>query len=249
MELEVLREEDPDEVRVARILDAHEVPHLPLEEVRRVPEAREAGDLRIVVWDLRVHLDHAPVVVVLDVIDALEVILPVDRRDAREVLEPERVLQVRAHVDQVRAVDDDLHEPLPHGLCVLQLRCERRLEAGEDLLLVPGHGTAGDVRKGLGERAHIWMTSSFLSAYWVATNMIPRNRKIENLATGDAEFRRPPQAKAQRRRKNAATSGTSPHSYVRSFSGVGWSGRNSRVAKNVPRGNNSATMAKMTTGT
>src|SRR2546422_11656181 len=98
------------------------------------------------------------------------------------------------------------HVTLPYDLRVLQLRTERDLELREDLLLDPGHGSPRDRGRAGDDRAHIWMTSSFLSAYCVATNMIPRNRKIENLATGDAEFSRPPHAKAQRRRKIAATS-------------------------------------------
>src|SRR5438094_1616270 len=40
-----------------------------------------------------------------------------------------------------------------------------------------------------------------------------------------------------------------PHSYVRSFSGVGWSGRKSLVAKKVPSGNINAIKAKITMGT
>src|SRR5207253_1679666 len=116
VELEVRWEQDPFEVRVAFVLDPHEVPGLPSVEIRGPPEARHALDLR--------------------------------------------------------------------------------------------HGTARDLRHRLGDGAHIWMTSSFLSAYCVATNMIPRNRKIENLAAGDEELRRPPHAKAQRRRNTAATSKT-----------------------------------------
>src|SRR5947208_10673907 len=206
MELEVLRQQDAREVRMARVFDAHQVPHLPFEEVRGMPEARQGRDLRVVVRDLRVHLDHAAVVVVLDVVDAFEVVLPVDRGDTREMLEAERVLQVGAQRHQIGPVDPELHEPLPDDLRVFELRTERDLELWEDLLLGPGHGSTRDRRRGGDDRAHIWMTSSFLSAYWVATNMIPRNRKIENLATGDAEFSRPPHAKAQRRRKIAATS-------------------------------------------
>src|SRR5438309_323293 len=79
----------------------------------------------------------------------------------------------------------------------------------EDLLFNGRHGTARDHhRRPSDDRAHIWMTSSFLSAYWVATNMIPRKRKIENLPTGDAELSSPPHANAQRRRNTAATSKT-----------------------------------------
>src|SRR5438309_1224028 len=206
MELEVLRQQDAREVRMARVFDAHQVPHLPFEEVRGMPEARQGRDLRVVVRDLRVHLDHAAVVVVLDVVDAFEVVLPVDRGDTREMLEAERVLQVRAHRDELGPVDHDLDEALADDLRILQLRTEGNLQLREDLLLGPGHRPSRDRRRGRDDRAHIWMTSSFLSAYWVATNMIPRNRKIENLATGDTEFRRPPHAKAQRRRKIAATS-------------------------------------------
>src|SRR2546428_14195495 len=99
-------------------------------------------------------------------------------------------------------------EPLPHDLGGLQLRTERRVQLRKDLLLGPGDGASRDRRRLCDRGAHIWMTSSFLSAYWVATNMIPRNRKIENLATGDAEFRSPAQAKAHRRRNTAATSKT-----------------------------------------
>src|SRR2546428_3891276 len=193
---------------MARILDAHQVPHLPLEEVRRVPQSREGGDLRIVVGDLGIHLDHAAGRVVLDVVDALEMVFPVDRSDAREVLEPERVFQERTHRDQVASIDHDLDEPLPHHLGGLQFRTERAFQLRKDLLLGHGDGAAGDLRRLCDRGGHIWMTSSFLSAYWVATNMIPRNRKIENLATGDAEFKSPPQAKAHRRRKTAATSKT-----------------------------------------
>src|SRR5207245_2872810 len=171
-----------------------------------MPEAGQGGDLRVVVRDLGVHLDHAAVVVVLDVVDALEMVLPIDRRDAREMLEAERVLQVGAQRHQIGPVDHELHEPLPHNLRVFQLRTEGDLELREDLPLCAGHRTTRDRRRGGDDGAHIWMTSSFLSAYCVATNMIPRNRKIENLATGDAEFSRPPHAKAQRRRKIAATS-------------------------------------------
>src|SRR5437667_4627383 len=193
---------------MARVLDAHQVPHLPFEEVRRMPQSREAVNLRIVIRDLRIHLDHAAGRVVFDVVDALEMVLPVDRGDAREVLEPERVFQERAHRDQVAPIDHDLDEPVPHRLGGLQFRTERGLQLRKDLLLGPGDGAAGDLRRLRDCGGHIWMTSSFLSAYWVETNMIPRNRKIENLATGDAEFKSPPQAKAHRRRKTAATSKT-----------------------------------------
>src|SRR5437899_2582836 len=116
------------------------------------------------------------------------------------------VLQVLGHSYKLRPVDHELDEPLPHDLRVLQFWTERDLELSEDLLLDPRHRSARDRRRGGDDGAHIWMTSSFLSAYWVATNMIPRNRKIENLATGDVEFNRPPQAKAHKRRKIAATS-------------------------------------------
>src|SRR5437867_5077773 len=193
---------------MARVLDAHQVPHLPFQEVRRVPQSREGGDLRIVVRDLRVHLDHAAGRVVFDVVDALEMVLPIDRGDAREVLEAERVFQEGADRDQVASIDHDLDEPLPHNLGGLQLRAERGLQLRKDFILGPGDGAARDLRHLRDRSGHIWMTSSFLSAYWVATNIIPRNRKIENLATGDAEFKSPPQAKAHRRRKTAATSKT-----------------------------------------
>src|SRR5437879_12553350 len=190
MELEVFRQQDPRKVRLARVFYSHQVPHLSFEEIRRMPQAGEGGDLRIVVRDLGVHLDHAAVVVVLDVVDALEMVLPVDRRDTREMLEAERVLQVRAHRDELGPVDHDLDEALADDLRILQLRTEGNLQLREDLLLGPGHRPSRDRRGGRDDRAHIWLTSSFLSAYWVATNMIPRNRKIENLATGDTEFRR-----------------------------------------------------------
>src|SRR5207245_9228276 len=108
--------------------------------------------------------------------------------------------------DELGPVVHALHEALPDALRVLQLRAEGDLQLREDLRLGPGHRPTRDRRRGRDDRAHIWMTSSFLSAYCVATNMIPRNRKIENLATGDAEFSRPPHAKAHRRRKIAATS-------------------------------------------
>src|SRR6266705_1166542 len=191
---------------MARVLDTHQVPHLSFEEVRRVPQSNEARDLRIVVGDLRVHLDHAAIVVVLNMVDALEMVLPIDRGDARQVLEAERVFQVGAHRDELRPVDHDLDEPLPNDLRVLQFWTERDIELSEDLLLDPRHRSALDRRRGRDDGAHIWMTSSSLSAYCEATNMIPRNRKIENLATGDVEFNRPPQAKANKRRKIAATS-------------------------------------------
>src|SRR5947208_13625613 len=124
------------------------------------------------------------------------------------MLEAERVFQVCAHRDELRPVDHELNEPLPHDLRVLQFWTERDLELREDLLLDPRHRSARDRRRGRDDGAHIWMTSSFLSAYCVATNIIPRNRTIENLATGDEELRRPPHAKAQRRRNTAATSKT-----------------------------------------
>src|SRR2546425_2014075 len=193
---------------MARVLDAHQVPHLPFEEVCGVPESRQSVDLRIVVGDLRIHLDHAAGRVVLNVVHALEMVFPINRSDAREVLEPERVFQERAHRDQVASIDHDLDEPLPHHLGGLQFRTERGVQLRKDLLLGPGYRASRDLWCLRDRGAHIWMTSSFLSAYWVATNMIPRNRKIENLATGDAEFKSPPQAKAHRRRKTAATSKT-----------------------------------------
>src|SRR5256885_8149954 len=208
MELEVRREQDPLKVRVAFVLDPHEVPRLPFVEVRGPPEARHARDLRIIIGDQGGDLHHASVVVVLDMVDAVEMVLPIDRGHTRKMLEPERVLQVRADGDQVRSVDGYLEMPGPQDLPVRQLRAERRLERAEDLLLDQRHGAARDLRHRLGDGAHIWMTSSFLSAYCVATNMIPRNRKIENLAAVDEELRRPPHAKAQRRRNTAATSKT-----------------------------------------
>src|SRR5205809_251682 len=209
VELEVLRQQDALKVRVALELDPHEVPGLPLVVVRGVPEAREALDLGIVVGDVRGDLDHAPVVVVLDVVGAIEPVLPIDCRDAGEMLEADRLLQVRADRDQVVPVDRHRQVPRPEDLAVEQFRAERRLEASEHLLLDQGDRTARDHhRRPADDRAHIWMTSSFLSAYWVATNMIPRKRKIENLPTGDAELRSPPHANAQRRRNTAATSKT-----------------------------------------
>src|SRR5467141_4413661 len=239
VELEVRREEDPLQVRMALVFDPHEVPGLSLVIVRCVPQSREARDLRIVVRDPRGHLDHAPVVVILDVVDAFEVIFPVDRGDAGQMLEPERVLQVRAERDQVLPVDRDGHDPRSHDRRGLEVRSEGGPELSEDLRLDAGHRPATHLRQRRFDRAHIWMTSSFLSAYWVATNMIPRNTKIEHLATGDEELRRPPHAKAQRRRNTAAKSktrkisenmsywkwnwicaspsGTSPRRYVRSF--------------------------------
>src|SRR2546423_10464491 len=122
------------------------------------------------------------------------------------MLEPERRLQVRAERDEVGSVDRDRDDPGSHDSRLLQFGTECGSHLPEDLRLDPGDRTTPDLRQGWLDRAHIWMTSSFLSAYCVATNMIPRNRKIENLATGDAEFSRPPHAKAQRRRKIAATS-------------------------------------------
>src|SRR5438034_418639 len=209
VELEVLRQQDALQVRVALELDPHEVPRLPLVVVRGVPEAREALDLRIVVGDVRGDLDHASVVIVLDVVGAIEPVLPIDRRDAGEMLEADGLLQVRADRDQVVAVDCHRQVPRPQDLAVEQFRAERRPEAPEDLLLDQGDGTARDHDgRRADDRAHIWMTSSFLSAYCVATNMIPRKRKIENLPTGDAELRSPPHANAQRRRNTAATSKT-----------------------------------------
>src|SRR2546422_6593673 len=135
-------------------------------------------------------------------------VFPVDGSDAREVLEPERVFQERTRGAKVASIDPDLDEPLPDDLGGLQLRTERGAQLRKDLLLGPGDGASRDVRRPRDRGAHIWMTSSFLSAYWVATNMIPRNRKIETLATGAAEFNSPPQANAHRRRKTAATSKT-----------------------------------------
>src|SRR2546426_465135 len=171
---------------MARVLDAHQVPHLPLEEVRRVPQSREGGDLRIVVGNLRIHLDHAAGRVVLDVVDALEMVFPVDGSDAGEVLEPERVFQERAHRDQVASIDHDLDEPLPHDLGGLQLRTERGDQLRKDLLLGPGDGASRDLRCLRDRGAHIWMTSSFLSAYWVAKN-VPRgniNATTAKMRTG-----------------------------------------------------------------
>src|SRR5207244_4536398 len=175
-----------------------------LQVVRWSAEAGQVGDLLVVVWDLRVHLDHAAVVVILDVVDALEMVLPIDGGDAREMLEAERVLQVRAHGDELGPVDHDLDEALADDLRVLQLRPEGGLQLRQALLLGRGHRPSRDRRRGRDDRAHIWMTSSFLSAYCVATNMIPRNRKIENLATGDTEFKRPTHAQAKWRMKIAA---------------------------------------------
>src|SRR5207247_6190587 len=120
------------------------------------------------------------------------------------MLEAKRVFQVCAHRDELRPVNHELDEPLPHDLRVLQFWTERDLELSEDLLLDPRHRSARDRRRGRDDGAHIWMTSSFLSAYWVATNMITRNRKIENLAPGDVEFKRAPQAKTHTRSKIAA---------------------------------------------
>src|SRR5207245_11697608 len=98
---------------MARVLDAHQVPHLPFEEVRRVPHSREGGDLRIVVGDLRIHLDHASGRVVLYVVDALEMLLPVDGGDAGEVLERERVFHEREHRDKAASIYDYPYEHRP----------------------------------------------------------------------------------------------------------------------------------------
>src|SRR3989442_4470155 len=98
---------------MARVLDAHQVPHLPFEEVRGVPKSRESGDLRMVVGDLRIHLDHATRGVVLDVVDALEMVLPMDRGDAGEVLEDEAVFKEDADWEQVASLNYDMYEQLP----------------------------------------------------------------------------------------------------------------------------------------
>src|SRR2546427_4459896 len=110
---EVLGKEDPFHLRVAHVRDAHEVPRLPLMVRCRVPELREAVDLRVVVWDHRVDLGGRSDPVVVQVDDGLEMVLPVHRRDAGEMLEPEFLFEVKAHLDEVLPVDDALHDPGP----------------------------------------------------------------------------------------------------------------------------------------
>src|SRR5438552_17219152 len=97
------------------------------------------------------------------------------------MLEAKRVFQVCAHRDELRPVNHELDEPRPHDLRVLQFWTERDLELNEDLLFDPRYRSALDRRRGRDDGAHIWMTSSFLSAYWVATYLIPRNGNHQDL--------------------------------------------------------------------
>src|SRR6267143_2416811 len=65
---EVLREEDPFQIRVPLVDDPHQVPRLPLVVLRRVPELHDAVDLRIIVGDERVDLDRGSRGVIIHVV-------------------------------------------------------------------------------------------------------------------------------------------------------------------------------------
>src|SRR6267143_6485325 len=139
MVLEVLREEDPLELRVPVVHDPHEVPRLPLVVMRRIPQLHEAVDLRVVVGDDRVHLDGRPRLVAVDVVHGLKVVLPVHRGDAREVLEPEFLLKVEGHLDDVLPVDHRLHDGGPRDADLLEDRWEPRAEAFYKVFFRPAH--------------------------------------------------------------------------------------------------------------